>query len=254
MCLIAFAYKVLPGYPLILLANRDEFYQRSTRRAQFWTEEGYPKILAGKDLEGGGTWMGITKKGKWAALTNYRDLSNRKTNPPSRGNIVLDFLKSDESASNYLNALQEKATEFNGFNLLLGTGDGVWHYNNVANAITSVPPGIHGLSNAFLDTPWPKLQIAKRKLGHAIHTSKIDSDTLFAILADDKEANEKELPQTGLPQEWEKAVSSIFIKTEQYGTRCSTLLFIKEDGQVNFKERIFSFPDKPDMQTYVFRI
>lgn len=237
MCLIAFAYKVHPDYPLILIANRDEFYKRPARRAQYWVDEGHPDILAGKDLTAGGTWLGIHANGKWAALTNHRDLSRIKDNPPSRGDLVLNYLKGDSDAKQYLAQIEKTANQYNGFNLLAGDKASVFHFSNEAEGITELEPGIHGLSNALLNTPWPKLEKAKSDLGRVVDNNAIHPDYLFAILADEKKANPAELPQTGLSPEMEQAVSSIFIKTDGYGTRCSTLLLIDKKGTFEFTER-----------------
>lgn len=239
MCLIALAYRVHPAYPLILIANRDEFYERPTREAQFWAIEGYPEILAGKDLSAGGTWMGISKNKKWAALTNYRDLSQLKKNPPSRGNLVLDYLKEDISPLDYLHKIDKIASQYNGFNLLVADNDDLFYYTGVTQETIALPPGIHGVSNAFLNTPWPKLNTTKSALRLAIERNETDESSLFAILANTNEADDQFLPKTGLSYELEKAVSATFIKTSKYGTRCSTLLYIHSDGKVKFTERRF---------------
>lgn len=237
MCLITFAERDHPKYSLILAANRDEFYNRPTRKAQFWIEEGYPNILAGKDLEAGGTWMGIHKNKKWAALTNYRDPSQLKINAPSRGDLVLDFLKSEQSAQEFIAKVQNKSSLYNGFNILLGDAEGILHFSNHNNTITSVTTGVHGLSNALLDTPWPKLELAKSGLKQIIKSNQVEPNRLFDILKDDTKAEDSKLPQTGIPSHLEKAISSIFIKTEGYGTRCSTLLLIHKNGTIEFIER-----------------
>lgn len=247
MCLITFAYKKHPSYALILLANRDEFYERPTRKAQFWVDEGSPDILAGKDLEAGGTWLGVHKNGRWALLTNYRDLTNLKENPPSRGDLALNFLKSEDSASQYLFLIQESAHLYNGYNLLVGDKESILHYSNYSDKITAITPGVHGLSNALLNTAWPKLEIAKSALSQHIHQNKIDSNSLFNILMNETKAQETELPETGLSKEMERAVSSIFINTKNYGTRCSTLLLIDNAGNIEFTERRF----KPNSTTVI---
>ena len=240
MCLIAFAFKAHPEYDLILIANRDEFYERPTRAAQFWTEENLPDLLAGKDLQGGGTWMGITKEGKWGALTNYRDPSWKRDNPPTRGNIVLDYLTTDASPSDYINHLQKTAQQYEGFNVLTGNGDQLFHYSNADDKITELESGIHGVSNAVLDTPWPKLEFVKSELAAFVDQNRINPEMLFQILENQQEAEDEALPKTGIPYEWEKAISPVFIQTENYGTRCSSLLLIKKDGSKTFIERRFS--------------
>lgn len=240
MCLITFAFNAHPKYRLILAANRDEFYERPTRKAQFWTKEGYPDLLAGKDLEAGGTWMGAHSSGRWGALTNYRDPSWVKKSPPSRGALVLDFLKNDESPPLYLQNHRPKASEYSGFNLLLGDMDMIYHYSNVTDKITELKAGVHGVSNALLDTPWPKLDQAKTELEKAVQKDTIEPEQLFELLKNEQKPPEDKLPDTGIPKEWEKAVSSVFIKTETYGTRCSTLLLIDHHAQATFIERRYN--------------
>jgi len=240
MCLIAFACKVHHEYPLILIANRDEFYNRPTRTAQFWTEEGYPNILAGKDLKAGGTWIGLHKNGKWAALTNYRDLNRLKVNPPSRGDLALDFLKSAVSAEEYLDTIKKDAAQFNDFNLLLSDGNEIVHYSNVSDLTTTITNGIHGLSNALLDTPWQKLTNITNNLEAAIHNNHLEKEHLFNLLSNEEKAATALLPTTGLSLELEKAMSSVFIHTPFYGTRCSTIILINKNGQIEFTERNYS--------------
>lgn len=240
MCLIAFAFKVHPQYPLILIANRDEFYQRPTRSAQFWEEEGYPEILAGKDLTANGTWLGVNRSGKWAALTNYRDLNHLKKNPPSRGALTLDYLKTDISAHEYLNKIKENAQEYNDFNLLVGNREELLYYSNVSDSIIKIRPGIHGVSNALLNFPWRKLEIAKTELKTHLDQNNLDPKALFHILSDQTQEEEAYLPETGLPKEREKTISSIFITSKDYGTKCSTLLFLNNEGQIRFLERSFT--------------
>lgn len=237
MCLIAFSVDQNPRYKVILAANRDEFYNRPTRKAQFWEKEGFQNILAGKDLEAGGTWMGINRNGKWAALTNYRDPKNIKENAPSRGDLVLDYLKNDLDADSYIKKIEQKAGSYNGFNILLGKGSNVLHFSNENELVTKLPPGFHGVSNALLDTSWPKLNAAKTDLKQVTLNGDFDNEDLFTLLKNDAKADDKMLPSTGIPYEWEKAISSVFIKTENYGTLCSTLLLIDHYGNAEFIER-----------------
>ncbi len=254
MCLIAFSYKTHPVYKLIVAANRDEAYKRPTRKAQFWHEEGLGHILAGKDLKANGTWMGISKHGKWGALTNYRDPKNIRDNAPTRGTLVLDFLKSGQPANDYLKQIRASDATYNGFNLLLGESDSLFHYSNHTNQITEVEPGIHGLSNALLDTPWPKLNTAKSNLQTVTERQNFEKEELFELLLNPKKAPDKELPSTGVPYEWEKAVSSVFIKTENYGTLCSTLLLIDYDGKAEFTERRYAVGSSKIIEENTFKL
>lgn len=236
MCLIAFSFKQHSRYDLIFAANRDEFYERPTRPAQFWEE--YPDVLAGKDLKAGGTWMGVNKRGEFSALTNYRDPEMRKENSPSRGHLVLDFLTNFDDAETYLKKVDQKAEQFDGFNILTGTPEQLLYYSNYPNRIIPVEPGLYGLSNHLLDTPWPKVRWAKEKLSEHLQQDKdLDEKQLFDILKIDIPADDEELPDTGIPKELERAVSPIFIKTSRYGTRNSTVLLIDKDGMVTFEER-----------------
>lgn len=239
MCLIAFAHRVHPEYPLILIANRDEFYKRPARPAQFWVEEGFPDILAGKDLTAGGTWIGIHKNGRWAALTNYRDLNNIKENAISRGDLVLNYLKSDGEAFDYLNQIKKSTDQYNGFNLLVGNKQHIFHYSNHNNQITEVQPGIHALSNALLNTPWTKVCGILADFESKIKKNQIDVQSLLLPLMDKSKADDKDLPETGLTYEMEKAISSRFIVTPDYGTRCSSIIKIDEDGQIYFYEQSY---------------
>ena len=254
MCLIVFAYKVSPKYPLILIANRDEFYNRPTRKAHYWDKEMHPEILAGKDLKAGGTWMWVSKNRKWAALTNYRDIENIKNDAPTRGDLVPHFLKSKVSGYEYLLQLKKEAQKYNGFNLLVGDENDIFHYSNISDKITKIQPGIHGVSNALLNTPWPKLKRIKEILADKIQINDLSTASLFNLLKDKAKAAESQLPITGLSQELEKEMSSIFIDTKGYGTRCSTLLFINEIGEVKFAERGFDNenPTKVEDGTFWF--
>lgn len=239
MCLIAFAYKVSPEYPLILVANREEFYDRPTEKAHFWKGTEKHRILAGKDLKAGGTWFGVSENGKWAAVTNHRDMKSIKETAPTRGNLIPDFLKTKETGKEYLLKLQDGAERYNGFNLLVGDSTGIYHYSNISDVITKIEPGIHGVSNALLNTPWPKLEKAKEMLKKKLQNEDLSKASLFDLLNDQSQAQEDELPNTGLSDELEKALSSIFIDTKNYGTRCSTLLIIGQNGNMKFVERTY---------------
>jgi uncharacterized protein with NRDE domain len=237
MCLLVFSYKQHPAYDLIFVANRDESYTRPTRAAQFWDD--FPQVLAGKDLKAGGTWMGVTKTGAFSALTNFRDPKLLKQNPPSRGHLVLDYLKNPVYSNGYLKQVDEKANQYSGFNLLAGTVDQLGYYSNQQKKIQQLDPGLYGLSNHLLNTPWPKVTLAKEALCEAIQDEAISEEALFGLLADERQAPETDLPNTGIPKELEKIVSPVFIKSDRYGTRCSTILLIDKNGKVTFEERRF---------------
>lgn len=239
MCLLVFSYRQHPKYELVFAANRDEFYGRPTRAAGFWTQEKHPSLLAGKDLEAGGTWMGIARDGDFSALTNYRDPSISREDPPSRGHLVRDYLINGDDPDEYLKKVHQTADRYNGFNLLAGNTNRLLYYSNQQKEIVPLQPGLYGLSNKLLDTPWPKVQKAKKRMEEVMSSEGLDIEDLFAILADHQKAPEDQLPETGIPKDLEKAVSSIFIQTERYGTRNSTVVLIEKSGRVYFEERRF---------------
>lgn len=228
MCLIALAYKVHPRYPLILLANRDEFLDRPAEPARFWPAE--PHILAGRDRRAGGTWLGVTTSGRLAALTNYRDLRLPRVQGPSRGLLVRQALEPG--------FLPAGTAAYEGFNLLYGPVDALRYHTNMGGRDEALSPGIHGLSNHLLDTPWPKVQRAKERLGTIVGTDEPSFHAMFDLLAEDDRARDEQLPDTGLDLERERALSSIRITTDGYGTRCSTVVMMAADGTITFEERV----------------
>jgi len=238
MCLIVFAYKNHPRFDLIFAANRDEFYGRPTRAAQFWDDQ--PDLLAGKDLKSGGSWMGINRRGQFAALTNFRDPSISKENAPSRGKIVINYLNQNKKPTAFLRQFKPQSANYMGFNILAGTPAGVMHYSNQKNTINTVEAGVHGLSNHLLDTPWPKVERAKSGLKTLLSQASFNKEALFDILKHNRPAPDDQLPDTGIPDDLEKQISPVFIKGEEYGTRSSTILLIDKSGTVTFEERIFT--------------
>jgi len=235
MCLIIFAYKVHPTYHLVLAANRDEFYDRPTAPLDFWPDR--PEILAGRDLQQQGTWMGATRKGRIAAITNYRDPQNIKPGAPSRGHLVSDYLLGDMPPAQYLRSIQAVADKYNGFNLIVGDSAGLFYYSNYARAIQAVEPGIHGLSNHLLDTPWPKVALAKRRLRELLnHDDRISEEKIWCLLQDQTPAQDHRLPATGIDLAWERLLSPVFIASPTYGTRSSSLLTVDRQGHLRFSE------------------
>ena len=249
MCLIAVAVGLRTDMPLVLAANRDELFARRTKAAHFWDDA--PQLLAGRDLEQGGTWMGLAQRGRFAAVTNFREGSGLRGGQRSRGWLVRDYLMCDLSPERYLAELQSDADRFSGFNLLLGVGPRVWYWSNRAGAAHELPPGVHGLSNHLLNTPWPKVERAKARLA-ALANAPAESlaQHLFDLLADDRCAPDDELPSTGVALEWERVLSSAFIRTPEYGTRSSTVVLLHADGRVLFEERGF---DAQGAQTHQHR-
>lgn len=253
MCLILFAWKMHDHFPLILAANRDEFYARPTAPAAFW--EDAPGLLAGRDLRAGGTWLGITRKGGLAALTNYRDPATLKEAPPSRGMLVGDFLRGRRSPAAYLHWLSSRAERYNGFGLLVGNPEELHYFSNRG---TSVPlmPGIHGMSNHLIDTPWPKVERGKQALGDLIAREDTPStEALLDLLTDRTRPPDDRLPMTGVELEWERVLSPLFIESPVYGTRSSTVLIVDRKGRVTFVERLFNGGADPWMTSrFDFRI
>lgn len=241
MCLILVAWRAHREFPFVVAANRDEFYRRPTASAAFWPD--HPQVLAGRDLEAGGTWMGITTTGRFAALTNYRDPACHKPDAPSRGVLVADFLAGDAPIDAYLDALP--ATDYNGFNLLLGDGEKLVAFSNVSLERHELVPGIHGLSNHQLDTPWPKVGAGKTALETAL-SGLPDEASLFHLLRDDTIHPDNTLPATGVPLEWERLLSAAFVMSPDYGTRSSTVITLSRGGVMTFDERGWIPDGQPD--------
>ncbi|MGB0918295.1 MAG: NRDE family protein [Flavobacteriales bacterium] len=237
MCLCLFAINESEEFPFILIANRDEYRKRPAAKAAFWDDQ--PNVLAGRDLEGMGTWLGTNTAGKIAFLTNYRhpDFFGRKG--PTRGTLVSNFLTSDISGDSYLNAI-ENPKAYNGFNLVTGTFKELFYFSNVENKVRKIENGVHGLSNAFLDTSWPKVTKGKAQLREAIKSNNLDTNYLFGILKDELLPNSDLLPDTGVGAELEKVLSPKFINTKDYGTVCSTVVRVDRNGKVLFEERTFN--------------
>jgi uncharacterized protein with NRDE domain len=237
MCLIVFAYKSHPKYKFIFAANRDEFYNRPTEQADYWKD--YPELLAGKDLQAGGTWMGITKQGRFAAVTNFRDLKNIKEGAPSRGTLTLDFLTDNISAEEYYENIKSSLKDYNGFNLILGSFDELFYFSTHTEGIKKLEPGIYGLSNATLNTDWPKVKKSKDVLSILLNNDELHPWELLSLLNDTQKAKEEDLPDTGVGIEWEKILSPIFIQSPEYGTRCSTAVVVDMDNNVRLAEKTF---------------
>ena len=236
MCLITLAHRCHPDYPLLVAANRDEFYRRPTAAARFWAEE--PRLLAGRDLEAGGTWMGITEYGRFAAITNHRNPPSTPPRPRSRGMLTLDFLLGAQSAADYLEALADRAGDYAGFNLLLADYSGLFYFSNIERRLRMLPAGVHSLSNGLLDANWPKQRRATRAL-EALTSGAVGHRELQAAVSDRSPAEDAELPDTGIDRELERALSSQFIVTDEYGTRATTTLTIHRSRQVEFFEKSF---------------
>ncbi|MCC6531469.1 MAG: NRDE family protein [Burkholderiales bacterium] len=237
MCLILFSLGTHPGYRLIIAANRDESYGRPTAPFAFWPEAA--QVAAGKDLEGGGTWLGITRRGRWAALTNFRQAGTYRASAPSRGRLVSDYLIGDVPPERYVEQLEPRAHIYNGFNLLLGAGEDVFYCSNRNAQCEQVPAGIHGLSNHLLNTPWPKVEMGKAALRSLPDSATDPASVLLAALAERRLPPDEDLPDTGVGLAAERVLSPPFIAAESYGTRASTIIAIDASGMVSIAEHRF---------------
>ena len=257
MCLILFAYDCHPDYRLILAANRDEFFSRPAAPLGFWEDR--PQILAGRDLEQSGTWMGVTLQGKFAAITNYREPARQIPDAPSRGHLVSNFLGGRQSAEAYTQTIFPTANQYNGFNLLTGDTSSLHYYSNRGGKPRVLAPGIYGLSNRLLNTPWPKISTGVSNLASIIESGRSQlPEKLTELLQRQETAPDNQLPDTGVGYSMEKMLSPIFITSRNYGTRCSTILTIDRNGHIWITEFTWQ-PGQPvptlmDKQTFSITI
>jgi uncharacterized protein with NRDE domain len=238
MCLLVLAWKAHPRYRLILAGNRDEFHDRPTAPLGWWQDD--PRILAGRDLRAGGTWLGVARSGRFGIVTNFRDLQAPVEGAPSRGLLVPRFLTGATSPKEFLDDLRGAAPRYSGFNLLVGGSRALYYYSNRGDANPKVlPAGIHAISNHLLDTPWPKVRRTRELFAPLLKQPDVTAEDLFAMLANRETAPDNELPDTGLPTDWERLVSAPFIVHERYGTRCSSVLLVERTGRTILQERRF---------------
>lgn len=231
MCTLVFAYKMHPEYDFIFVGNRDEFKHRPSKSAHFWAS--HPEVIAGIDLEKGGTWTGMTTAGRIAFLTNFREPHLKKDGLYSRGFLTRDFLLSDASPQSFLTSLRADYKSYDPFNLIVGTLEDLWFYSNMNNKMMRIKPGIYGLSNAYLDTPWFKVIKAKERLSELIYKDFL-IDELFSILDDKEIPPDALLPNTGIPIDLERTLSTMHID----GTLFKTAILIRKDGYVTYYERV----------------
>jgi uncharacterized protein with NRDE domain len=215
-------------------SNRDEWRDRPAEPAHWWPD--HPELLAGRDLQAGGTWMGITRNGRFAAVTNFRDPSDRRTTARSRGGLVTEYLLGDAEPGAWLADLMHRSGEYNGFNLVLGDGESLWYFGSREGLARPIPPGVHGLSNHLLDEPWPKVVRACTAMQAALEPED-PAAALFDALSDREVAPDASLPATGVGLAWERRLASALITGEDYGTRASTVVVCSSDGSVCFEER-----------------
>lgn len=236
MCLIVFAWKLVPNCPLVLAANRDEFFVRPTQPAGWWDD--HPDVYAGRDLQAGGTWLGINRSGRFAALTNIRNGLPKPDNKRSRGELVANFLSGDIDPLDYLTQVRDAADDYHGFNLIFGDEHALhWITNGNEVAFKPLESGIYGLSNGSLDTPWPKVVRAKAQFASLLCQGAPD-DAYFEMLSDTTRAADGRLPDTGVSLEWERLLSPICIESDDYGTRASTMVRVLAGGHAELHERV----------------
>lgn len=254
MCVLYLALEAHPDYPLVVAANRDEFFDRPGTPAGPWP--GRPDVLAGRDLTGGGTWMGITRGGRFAAVTNFRDRLSHRPDRRSRGELVRDFLLGFDEPGAYVDSLRSRVDHYNWFNLIVGEG-GTYHlFGSQAREGRRLTPGIHGISNGGLDDPWPKVVRGKERLGELLAENPPDLvEALLTLLVDDAPAPDESLPDTGVGLELERVFSSIFVRlpSRGYGTRSSSVIVAHADGFIRFVELTHEPDGKSSRVEHAFR-
>ena len=238
MCYILLAINQSKNYPFILAANRDEFYQRESAQLAFWHDK--PFIAGGRDLEQAGTWMAVTTTGRFAAVTNYREVADKPESARSRGLLITDFLESCSDIADFSAELTRHAQCYSGYNLIYGQlPDRLFYFSNrSAGKPVTLSPGIYALSNHLLDTPWPKVKLGKRAFKDIIikNANGNINSKLFSLLADQTQAPAGELPNTGVDNSLETLLSSIYIESDHYGTRCSSVITVDASCCLNFTE------------------
>jgi uncharacterized protein with NRDE domain len=245
MCLVLLLHDTHPDYRLIVAANRDEFYDRPTLPAALWPDA--PGLVAGRDLRAGGTWLGIDRTGRFAAVTNYRQGQREPAASRSRGHLVSDYLIGRMSPRAHIARIQRDAEQYNGFNVIAGDAEEVVYFSNREGVARVLAPGVYGLSNHLLDTPWPKVTAGKVALGELARETAAPRlmEELFARLSDRTRPADSLLPETGIGPEWERLLSSAFIASADYGTRSSTVVLVNRDGRTTFAERRFGANGAP---------
>lgn len=242
MCLIIFAWHSHPNYPLIAIANRDEYYRRPTAPASFWEDQ--PGILAGRDLVGGGTWMGLSLSGRFAAVTNYREGSESPA-PRSRGELTVSFLNSEANIASFVQDTVDNGHLYNGFNLLLAEGNQLFYCSNRQTQIQQLPPGIYSLSNHLLNSPWPKAVHAREAFEHQITSDSVNPDQLIQCLHRREPFPDEHLPDTGVGLALERMLSPPFIVSKDYGTRCSSVVLKNHQSETLLVEQSYGRNGSP---------
>ncbi len=239
MCLLAIAWLAHPRYRLIFAGNRDEFHARPAAKADWWQDA--PEVFGGRDLEAGGTWLGMRRDGRFAVVTNFREPDIRPAGKRSRGELTAHFLSGDMSPNDYLERLRKTAGDYAGFNLLFGdAGNQLFYFSNREGEEVPLSPGVHVLSNHLLNTPWPKVRRLRERFVEEAGQAEPRIDRLLEFLGDDAPAADADLPATGLSMDWERRLSAAKVVGPEYGTRASTVIRVDQDGHTDFHERRFT--------------
>jgi uncharacterized protein with NRDE domain len=250
MCLLAWNWQPDSDTPLLLLGNRDEFYARPAEPLHWWEGE---HVLAGKDLLAGGTWLGVSRTGRLAALTNFRSAHPQRSDSPSRGELVAGFLQGKTDAAHYLGQLAAKAGNYNPFNLLVFDGQQLMGLESHSARILEMQPGIGAVSNADFQTPWPKLVRLQQGLNARLESNPLSTENLLSLLHDTAPAADTSLPHTGVPIEWERALSATFIATPGYGTRASSVVSVGQ-REVRFLEQSYNAQGSTGLVQFAFSL
>ncbi len=239
MCLILVGFQQHADYPIVLAANRDEYYARPTALAAPWDDA--PEVFGGRDLQAGGSWFAVSRDGRFAAVTNYRDAGGAEGGERSRGMLVNDYLLGAESPLSFVKRQAAFGADYRGFNLLVGSAHQLAYYSNRdAQSPRDLSAGVYGLSNHLLDTPWPKVERGKMLLQKKLQGPDVDTEGLLDLLADTTPATDQALPDTGVGKALERQLSPMFIQSDEYGTRCSTLCLIDNRGRIQVVERSYA--------------
>jgi len=240
MCILFFAIKQHPKYPMIICANRDEFHQRPTQAMHWWPKNDLPagEVLAGKDLQAGGTWLGLNNQGRFSALTNFRQPHLIDKNKQSRGDLVLQALAHQDNEM--IKKLTKSSSEYNGFNLVFGQLNKLRCFDSVSQKQQLLSAGFHSLCNGALDDIWPKMALGQAKLAEAITEHSLDVEQLFKLMKSDQQAHLEQLPKTGVPLSWERLLSSIFITSPEYGTRTTNIITLDNKGNISIYDKSYN--------------
>ena len=240
MCILFFAIKQHPQYPVIICANRDEFHQRPTQPMHWWSKNDLlaGDVLAGKDLQAGGTWLGLNKQGRFSALTNFRQPDLIDKNKQSRGELVLQALAQQDDTMT--KKLVESSGDYNGFNLVFGQLDNLMCFDSVSQKQQELASGFHSLCNGALDDIWPKMALGQANLADAIKDHSLDIEQLFTLMKSVQQAKIEHLPKTGVPLNWEQLLSSIFIISPEYGTRTTNIITLDNDNNIAIYDQSYN--------------